>query len=66
MVMPSSAALPPAHPRIVTANDITAVVGTVPYMAPEAASPAYDEKVDIFSAAVTFCASPAILHRRLH
>jgi len=32
----------------------TAIVGTVPYMAPEALQDTYDEKLDIFSAAVTF------------
>lgn len=32
----------------------TTVVGTEPYMAPEAASPHYTEKIDIYSAAVTF------------
>lgn len=32
----------------------TKMVGTVPYMAPEANSQGYDEKVDIFSAGVTF------------
>ena len=34
--------------------DATATVGTAQYMAPEAAFSGYDEKVDIFSAAVTF------------
>lgn len=33
---------------------VTQQVGTVPYMAPEATSTGYDEKIDIFSAAVTF------------
>ena len=33
---------------------LTKMVGTVPYMAPEANSQGYDEKVDIFSAGVTF------------
>ena len=32
----------------------TAIVGTAPYMAPEAVQDMYDEKLDIFSAAVTF------------
>ena len=38
-------------------NNVTGVVGTAPYMAPESSIPgpaAYDEKVDIYSAAVTF------------
>ena len=33
---------------------MTTIVGTVPYMAPEAATSQYTEKVDIYSAAVTF------------
>lgn len=33
---------------------VTTIVGTVPYMAPEAATSQYTEKVDIYSAAVTF------------
>lgn len=32
----------------------TAIVGTAPYMAPEAMQEEYDEKLDIFSSAVTF------------
>lgn len=35
-------------------RDNTSVVGTAPYMAPEAEGAAYDEKVDIYSAGVTF------------
>ena len=35
-------------------SDATAVVGTAPYMAPEANKHAYDEKVGIYSAAITF------------
>lgn len=35
-------------------HDNTKEVGTVPYMAPEANMQGYDEKVDIYSAAITF------------
>lgn len=35
-------------------KDTTAIVGTAHYMAPEAAYAGYDEKVDIYSSAVTF------------
>lgn len=38
----------PPHPLY------SAVVGTAPYMAPEALQKTYDEKADIYSAAVTF------------
>lgn len=45
--------LPEPLPHIQLA-DATAIVGTAPYMAPEANTADYDAKVDIFSAAVTF------------
>lgn len=36
-------------------RDATQVVGTAMYMAPEANGKGYDEKVDIYSAGITFC-----------
>ena len=45
---------PSAGAQSMLPSDATAVVGTANYMAPEAARAGYNEKVDIYSAAVTF------------
>merc|ERR1719378_511730 len=44
----------PRASRQISAPRYSSVVGTAPYMAPEANLEVYDEKVDIFAAAVTF------------
>ena len=49
---------PPASVVCKYGKDATAMVGTAQYMAPEAALPGYDEKVDIYAAAVVSATGP--------
>ena len=43
-----------AVPKGAVPEDVTSVVGTAPYAAPESNQTKYDERVDIYSAGVTF------------
>jgi serine/threonine protein kinase len=52
--MPQGSSPPVLRPQNGLAN-ATTVVGSMPYMAPEACQKGYDEKIDIYSAGVTFC-----------